>query len=290
MPEESTENDSSKMTTPRFRDAYAQREEEMNAIPEDEVVVPNVEIPVAVTTVIGAAPKIRATRPHFTKHLTTFPMNRFDNLESYALALGHAHILHLAASAPAEAMPELVSECQAVRETLLINAQVAAHHGLIDGLRLRELRGTNGHRHTAFDLFLLSQLLRENWPKLEGKTLLKADDLNTAESLADRLATAVGTREQTSVAASATAATRDRAFTLFIKAYTEVRRAVLYLYPNDGEEIAPTLYTGRGPTKKRPEQDAKASTETQAAPAQAEAKPAATPAPTSVEHDSPYAP
>lgn len=290
MSEQSAQIDDTQMDAPRFRDAYEQYKDEIDAVPDEEILTPNVEITAAVTTVLGAGPKIRKMRPLFLLHLPTFPIDRFDKCESFALALGHAQTAHLAASAPAESIPGLVTESQTTREALLVNIQVAVHYGLIDGTRLRELRGTNGHRHTAFDLLLLSQLLRENWPKIEGKTMLKADDLKRAEQLAARLATAVGVREQTSTASTESAKKRDKAFTLFIKTYNRVRRAVIYLDEDNGEEIAPTLYIGRGPGKKRAEQDAAESPAPQLLPAKPDGVSVVRPEVAASHSDSPYSP
>jgi hypothetical protein len=94
----------------------------------------------------------------------------------------------------------------------------------------------------------LVALMRERWNSIQGKTAVQPPDLEAAERLADRLITAVGVREQGPVTLAAAVAARLRAFTLFMRAYDEARRAVNYLRwrEKDADTIAPSLYAKRG--------------------------------------------
>jgi hypothetical protein len=64
----------------------------------------------------------------------------------------------------------------------------------------------------------------------------------------------VGLRAQATASVEAATDARMRAFTLFSRAYADVRRAVAYLRAGEGdaESIAPSLYTGRA-RKKSPD-------------------------------------
>jgi hypothetical protein len=95
-------------------------------------------------------------------------------------------------------------------------------------------------------------VLRESWSKIEGKTAINQEELNQARLRADELLTAVGLREQGPPAASQTARTRQRAFTLLVQAYNQVRRAVSYLRWDDRDldAIAPSLYERRSPRRR----------------------------------------
>jgi hypothetical protein len=64
---------------------------------------------------------------------------------------------------------------------------------------------------------------------------------------ADRLISAVGDRAQTPTQIDA-ADRRQRAFSLFVKAYDQARRAIQYVrwQQGDADSIAPSLYSGRG--------------------------------------------
>jgi hypothetical protein len=100
--------------------------------------------------------------------------------------------------------------------------------------------------------------------KISGKTPLHLDELDRAETLAGRILTAVGEREQGPAIAAASAQTRQRAFTLFVKAYDQVRRAVQYLRwdEDDIDRIVPSLYAvaRTASRRKNAETDVKATT------------------------------
>jgi hypothetical protein len=68
---------------------------------------------------------------------------------------------------------------------------------------------------------------------------------------------AVGSREEAPANVAEVAQQRQRNFTLFVKAYDEVRRAVSFLRWKEGDldRIAPSLYSGRGNSNVRPKQE-----------------------------------
>jgi len=238
---------------PRFRDAYERLIDEIRKVPDDDLIIINIDVPTAVTTVLGALPEIRSARPQIVSDMPSFDIARFDRLESYTLALGHAHTLYLAASAPPESLDELSQSATALRELLLSDATALAQRGFVDGQKLKELKGPKGYRNVAFDLFTLAALLRENWEKVLGKTAVQATELDQAETLADRLLTAIGAREQAPAVAAETADDRQRAFSLFVDSYDHARRALTFLRwkHDDIDQIAPSLYAGRGNTRRK---------------------------------------
>ena len=128
----------------------------------------------------------------------------------------------------------------------------------INGERMKELRGGNGHRNVAHDLFILVQIARSDWAKLEGKTFLTPTELNGAELSAEELTGAIAERERQPGQLNEAADDRQRAFTAFARAHSKVRRAIQYLRDEYGDvdEIMPSFYNGRAGTRKRPETDA----------------------------------
>ena len=243
---------------PRWRDAYQNLIAEIRAVPEDELVAITIDIPSAVATVMGLLPEIRALRSRVMKEAPMLDIAQFDKLEAYAFALAHAHSLYKAASEPPAPLEQLTDDAADLRETLLADATALARRGLLDGGRLNELKGVRGHKNLAFDLSTLAALIREVWPKIAGKTLLLAGELDQAETLADRIVTAVGQREQGPAVVATAAADRQRAFSLFLNAYNQVRRAVHFLRwdQSDADAIVPSLYAvGRSPRRKADETD-----------------------------------
>ena len=275
MPDDTTPSQPNPTSAvPRFRDAYEHLIDEIRKVPDEDLVTINIDVPTAVTTALGAVPQIRTLRPQIATDIPTFDLVRFDKLELYTLALGHAHTLHLAASSPPESLSEFSEAGTETRELLLSDATALAARGFIDGEKLKTLRGPHGYRNLAFDLFTIAALMRDNWARIVGKTAVQPEELDQAEMLADRLITAVAAKEQAPMVVAESADIRERAFSLFVTAYDDARRAVSYLrwHQDDVDEVAPSLYAGRGSGSKR-------KPEPPAPPASGKSEPTQTPAP-----------
>jgi len=202
------------VAVPRFRHAYEQLVDEIRRVLPDDYVVINIDIPRAITTVLGVAPFLKGLRPRIVTELPQFDLARFDKVEAYTLALGHAHALYLAAaSQPTESLAAIGETAMDLRDVLFAGAQPLAHRRLIDGERLKGLKGVKGYRRLAFDLFTLAALMREAWPSIAGKTAIQLKELDQAETLADRILSGVGRRGQPPAGAKDAAENRQRAFT-----------------------------------------------------------------------------
>jgi hypothetical protein len=233
-------------TGERFLEAYNVALPDMLALKESELAHLNLDIPSAVTTTLGAWKEISQFRDQVSR-LPDFDVASFDKLETYARAAWHAHSLFLAASEPAVPLQALGDKAVVARQTLLSDATALAHRGLVDGERLKDLKGPIGYKNVAVDIGMLVALLRERWTALEGKTPLTTAELNQANALAEKLVTAVGVREQAPVVVAAATDRRVRAYSLLLKTYDEARRAVAFLRwkKQDVDAIAPSLYAGR---------------------------------------------
>jgi hypothetical protein len=240
---------------PRHRAAYAQLIDEIRKVPDSELVLINVDIPTAVTAALGALPEIRALRPRIVAEMSQYDIERFDKVESYALAAWQANTEYAIASAPIESLDALSAEGAQLRRKLFADATAMAERGFIDGHKLKELDGPVGYQNLAVDLSKLAGLLRKSQLLLSGKTPVTLAELDRAEILADRISTAVGLREQGPAAIASTADIRKRAFSLFVSAYDHARRAVHYLRwkEDDADKIAPSLYSGRTTVKQKAE-------------------------------------
>src|SRR5690349_8898244 len=132
---------------PRFRDAYESLLTEIKAVPASELIPINVDIPTAVTTALGSLPEIRALRARIAAEMPQFDIARFDKLEAYTLAMGHAHALYMGASTPLESLDQISDEATRLREVLYSDAAALAQRNLLDGSRLSELKGAHGFRN-----------------------------------------------------------------------------------------------------------------------------------------------
>lgn len=243
--------------TPRFRAAFERLLPAIRAVPESEFASINVDVPSSVATALGAWPEVRALRDQIAKDISSFDITLMDNLESYALALGHAQTEYQTATEPSPSLLALANENIKWRTILLNDVTTLISRGLLPESVVSDLKGINGHKNIAFDLFALANVLKKNWDKVSSKTTVTQDELVQAQILADKLVTAVGEREQAPVVAAEAVRDRQGAFTLFINAYDEVRSVICFFRRKEGDadSIIPSLYAGRVVTKKKPVDD-----------------------------------
>jgi hypothetical protein len=232
---------------------YAKLLPELSSLSKDELTFINVDMPSVVATVLGALPEVRALRSELER-VPDFDLATFDKLEDYATALGYTHAQYVTATQPSDDLEALSEEALGVREQLLADATALSLRGFIDGNRLKELRGANGYKNLATDLQGLAGILQESWAAVQGRSGVEMADLERAMKLGQRLLRVVGLREQGPATAAVATDIRQRAFTVLTRAWDQVRRAVMFLRWNigDADQIAPSLYAGRGNRRKTP--------------------------------------
>ncbi len=232
--------------------AYLELVTEIEAVPEEEELPINVDLISAVTQVLGVLPELKALRTELQAELPRFNLQRFDKLEKYALALGHAHALYRSTLPEKGTVTELGNRVTLLRDRLLADAHTLAGYDLLNAERLKDCKKANGYRAAAGDLFTIVTVLKEHWPKIEGKTPLTRAALDDAGNRAVELLSAVGVREQGPVEAGRATHLRQKAFRLFVDAYEDARRAVAYVRAphRDADEITPSFWGLRGPRRK----------------------------------------
>lgn len=254
---------------PRFRSAFAKLLAEIREVPERQFEAINIDIASSVATVLGASSGIRRHREQIMRETPFFDITLVDNLELYALALGHAHTIcqtanELPLSSHSDACGQVLGDSlDAANELPLSSCSLASpaarqartdaplreglrwravmvndtttliSRGLLDPGALAELKGKQkwkqGRKRVAFDLFALANVYRKHWDAVAERTSMTPEELDDVENLADRLLTAAGWRR--AATSSAAQALRDRraAFTLFINAYDEVRCVIRFI-------------------------------------------------------------
>ena len=243
-------NKSSSQNTPvgRFEAAYTKTAKARAALEPAELWTINLDVQLAVTTVLSALPRMRTLREAIEGQLPDFDLSRFDKLETYAESLAYAQTSYLAASEPAEALPALVARAAELRDQLVTDATALARRGLLDSRALNELKGGNGFLNVGSDLGVLVRMLRERWSDIKGKSAIQTEELDEAEQLFERITLAYAERSQQPVRAAAAADDRTRAYSLLVDAYDQARRAISYVRweENDVDKFAPSLWSGRG--------------------------------------------
>ena len=229
--------------------ALAAVQSEMAALSPAELATINVDIPQAVAVVLGVLAQLAPFRPQIVKSLPDHPIAGFDNLKTYALAAYHAHILSLPRETSESRVATLLEEAAPLRAALLGDAEALARRGHLDAEAVAAVREGRGNVDTANDLVALAALFTTHWAAGEHKTAATWAEVRRAGELGPLLLAAIGAREHgTPLTPDQAADQRRRAYTLLYKNYGETRRAVAYLrwHEGDADDLAPSLYKGRG--------------------------------------------
>jgi hypothetical protein len=238
--------------------ALASVEPEIAALSFSVLLSINVDIPRAVAVAIGALPHLRDLRPRLVAELPEHPIHTTDKIGTYALAAWYAHLLTLPTSKTEGMLEALLAEATPLREDLLVAAEALAHKKLLDPETVTDIRSGLGNLDKANDLVALAALFTQSWSHVHAKTTVERKDIERAAELGPLLLVALGAREQPGPGASKPtdlAERRVRAYTLFVNAYEEARRAVWYLrwHEDDVDDIVPSLFaTRKGARKAKP--------------------------------------
>jgi hypothetical protein len=218
------------------------------AVSAAELTQVNLDLQRATGTILGALPEIMALREQIVKELPAFDVKWIDKLEDYALALRFAHAAYQTATRAPDDLRKLSQEAAALRERLLADAKALSLRNLVDPRKLASLKGAKGIKNIVQDLQMLSQVLQDSWPQIQGKTPTTVDDLTTASRIGTRITRIVGLRKQSPRREAAVVEQRERVFALTMRAYDETRAALAFVRRREGdtESIAPNLYTGKG--------------------------------------------
>jgi hypothetical protein len=227
--------------------ALERRLAEIQAVEDDDVAHAKVDVHAAVSVVVGALPAIRALREAMGA-LPGLKAALVDGLEDYAWATSEANGRYEHALAPGEDLGPLLEEAMKMRETFRLDAVSLAHRGFIERERLTAFKGLTGFKNVAFDLMDWALVMRECWPKVQGKSGLTAEEIDAASKLGERLLAAASIKEQQPERIAEAARLRQQALTLLLDAYDEVRRALTFLrwQEEDADTIAPSLFFKNG--------------------------------------------
>ena len=118
--------------------------------------------------------------------------------------------------------------------------------------KLAKLTGCRRRVDKVLALSALISILKTAWPRIQGKTALTLTELAQADEQVMQLMFALAHQKKPLEDLAKVAELRQRAFTVFANAYTQARRAIQYLCPNEkeAEHIIPSLYPRKRTGKK----------------------------------------
>jgi len=240
-------------------------------MPAQRVKQVNLDVPSAITIVLATIHRLAHYREEIIREFRSFEIGWFDGLEQYAMALSHANALYLTAGKPPVVPRGAYEQGFKLRDTLHGDMKVLVGRGLLNAALVKGCRGAMGYEKVAAELQILCQVLKQNWPTIEGKCATSLAELEHATKVAVQLLRSAKHRGKVPELVAQAADRRNRCFTLFVNAYTEVRSAIQYLrrHEGDADDIAPRLYTGLSSSKKKV--NAPEASSVQASPARAQA-------------------
>jgi hypothetical protein len=205
--------------------------------------------------VLAAERSVRAYESEIRKALPSHELKALDLLRDVGLAALYADAMAVEEKVDGKIGP-LVEEANALKRSLLVDAEALANHGHLEAARIAEIRAGAGYEDLARDLIALSELFRAKWSDIEDKTLVKEAALDRAAALGTELIDALGDKHvvtpKTGDELDAFEA-RARAYSLMVNTYGEVREILRFVRRKEGDanEIAPSIFADRGGRPRR---------------------------------------
>ena len=233
--------------TGNHRKAYESSLPEILGLPKDEIQAVNTDVIRAVGRVRVTCERVQGLRAEVVTKLNDFDLKLWDNLETYSFALLHANTVWDIARKTMADLDALTQQARKQFELLYAVVQVLVNRGLVKPFHLKVAKKRRGRLRFAYGLLGLVEVLREAWPRVAHKTGLTESELTHAEALGEQLSRGVALQNSPIEQLKKLAELRDRAFTVLVRAYGQVRHALQYLRRenNDAERYAPSLYGGR---------------------------------------------
>jgi hypothetical protein len=231
----------------RRREAFVRTAPARAALRTEELFKINLDVPGAVGIALSALPRLGTLRSRMGDELSPEFVAQLDQLEELALATAQAHIEHRTTLTAHENLHPMLEEAQDLRELFLMDASALARRGRLPREVVDSFRKGTGYKDVAVGLMGLTQLFRTQWEALQGKAGTTPEELDRADQLASSLLSTAGARAQGELPQQEVGSERQRAFTLFARAYDQVRRAVHFLRweEDDADTFAPSVYASR---------------------------------------------
>lgn len=228
-------------------ESYEKVEDQILALPAQEVGRVTADIPTAASIALGALDNLEQLRPEFQRlNDGGATVKALDSLQDYALAAFFAHLESVPDASQSE-LAALIERAKPLRENLLRVADGLAAFGLFSPSAISAIRDGSGYLDMAKDLAQLGALFTSNWDAVESKVPFDRALVDEASRLGTVLLRTIGVKEVGEIRKDTSqdwASLRARAFRLLARSYAELRRATQYVrwYHSDAEAYAPSLH------------------------------------------------
>ncbi len=184
--------------------------------------------------------------PRLVAELPMLPVDELTKLPALAEALLYAHAESQRHSQPGkrQEIDAKLTELLALREPLLLQAEVFAHLGLVPADRVAQIRAGKGLFDAAQDGVALSDLYGEYRDRVAGKHPFTEAQLSRVAELGQGLLQVItpdGARTPVTSAAAQAMEDRDRIYSLLLLRHAALRKAGFYLFGEQVDELVPAL-------------------------------------------------
>ena len=233
------------------RAAFERMRPQFEAIPREEAMHVNVDATYAAGLGAWVAGRLGAVRAQLQPLAPYLDLQAIDQLADRAHAFAYAHGEYLFATTPQEPIAELHKEAAKLIDLFLLSASALSAQGLLPNERVALVRTSTGYRNASEYLTALTKLFKDYWSEIGTKTGVTMQQVDRGAVLAVQLLEGSIERMHAPLTPSEATVARERAFTLFYRAYDELRRAVTFLRWHDGdiEQLVPTLFLRNGKRK-----------------------------------------
>lgn len=225
--------------------SYRRIEPELDLLAPAEVQRVTVDVPTAVSRAVASIPLLEGLSPEMKKQLTAPPIEHIARVRDYSFGLLYTHLRYVPRRS--ETVQADLEEARVLREQMLAAADAHVTYGHIPRDAVATVRDGAGHLDRASDLIALANLFRAVEARIRGATPVTEAQLARATELGTRLIAELGGRELGIGADGAGPRDwrdrRNRAFTVFMRNWEEIRRAVNYVryHERDAQAYAPVL-------------------------------------------------
>jgi hypothetical protein len=233
------------------RAAFERMRAKIEAIPREEAMRVNVDITYAAGLGAWVSGRLDPLRPQLEQLSTFIDLQAINELGDRAHALAYAHGDFLFATTPQEPMADLHKEGAKLIDLFLLSASALSAQGLLPNERVALVRTPTGYRNASEHLTALTKLFKDYWAEIGVKTGVTMQQIDRGAVLAVQLLEGSIDRMHAPLNPTEATLARERAYTLFYRAYDELRRAVTFLRWKEGdtERFVPTLFL-RNPRRK----------------------------------------
>lgn len=229
-------------------DALSQVRGEALALAAAEVQVPRVEPVKAAGRGLAMAQQVARDAALFDRELPLVTPESRQAMSVLSLALWAAHHAYLNSQDEAQKrsgeLRDLYEEASRWRRKLLAAATFIWMEDKQVQRILARIRKGHGYQDQADDLLALALLFKERWEEARAATSVTLEQIKDADALATRFLSTMGSPTEEQPAEPDPREFRNRIWTLFMRAYSEMLAAGRYLYRNDpdGEELYRSLF------------------------------------------------